>query len=110
MPACLIGKHRLYAFVRFLVLLKKRFIAISVWIEVCILPLALTHFHAGFRHYINNLILKCAFLINIVDLECRFYFIVFMEIEMVVAEFRRILKSELLQVPIDVDEAIKRIK
>ncbi|VUZ54897.1 unnamed protein product, partial [Hymenolepis diminuta] len=35
---------------------------------------------------------------------------VFTEIETVVANFRETLKSELLQVPIDVDEAIKRIK
>ncbi|VDN96500.1 unnamed protein product [Rodentolepis nana] len=36
--------------------------------------------------------------------------VVFTEIETVIAEFRETLKSELLQVPIDVDEAIKRIK
>ncbi|KAM7543045.1 hypothetical protein Aperf_G00000010691 [Anoplocephala perfoliata] len=42
--------------------------------------------------------------------DCGAFQRVFTEIEMVVADFREILKSELLQVPIDVDEAIKRIK
>nr|CDS25580.1 exocyst complex component 2 [Hymenolepis microstoma] len=42
--------------------------------------------------------------------DCGAFQRVFAEIETVIADFRETLKSELLQVPIDVDEAIKRIK
>ncbi|VDM15773.1 unnamed protein product [Hydatigera taeniaeformis] len=42
--------------------------------------------------------------------DCGAFQRVFAEIENVVAQFRDTLKSELLEVPIDVDEAMKRIK